>query len=72
MKENFADITTLHVKDFVYGPSTSTTSITFVANITGLTTSSTQITFTKQTAYISRGVIVNFSTVTTTSILAST
>lgn len=66
MKEGFIDVTTLHVKDFVYGPSTSTTSITFVANITAF--GSSTITFTKQTAYISRGVIVNFSTVTTTSV----
>lgn len=71
MKENFADITTLHVKDFVFGPSTATTSFTFVTNVTALTTSSTSVTFTKQTMYMSRGVVVNLSTVTTTSVTST-
>lgn len=67
MKENFADITTLHVKDLVYGPSTSTTSFTFVTGVTSISTGSTQILYTKQTMYMSRGVVVNLSTVTSTS-----
>jgi hypothetical protein len=68
MKEGFADITTLHVKDFVYGPSTNTTSMTFITSMTAFAAASTTITYTKQTMYFNRGVIVNLSTVTTTSI----
>lgn len=69
MKENFADITTLHVKDFVYGPSTSTTSFTFVTNITAF--GSSTVTFTKQTMYMTRGVLVGLSAVTTTNIAST-
>ena len=67
MNRNFQDITTLHVKDVVYGPSTSTTSFTFVTSVSSITTSATAVLFTKQTMYMKRGVLVNLSTVTSTS-----
>lgn len=67
-KENFIDVTTLHVKDLVYGPSTATTSFTYITGMSAFDAGSTTITYTKQTLYMNRGVIVNLSTVTTTSI----
>jgi hypothetical protein len=48
--------------------STGTTSITFVKTITLSTAGSSSITFTTQTVYINKGIVMDFSTVTSTSI----
>lgn len=59
------DVTdTINCNGFIYNSSTDTTSITVVTGITS--TMSTEVNFTTQTIYLTRGVIVNFSTVTST------
>lgn len=71
MKKNYIFSDVLETNKFVNLGSTATTSITFITGISSLTTSSTKLTFTKQTAYMYYGNILNLSTVTTTSILTT-
>lgn len=54
------------VDTFVYTPSTTTTSITFATSTFTLGGASSAIFFGKQTMYLQRGVVVNFSTITST------
>ena len=73
MTKNYGNIKTL-VADVITGTSitnsgsTSTTSITFVIGLGLFDATSTTINYTKQTMYISGGVVQNFSTITSTSI----
>jgi len=72
MTRNYGKINTL-VADVITGTSitnsgsTSTTSITIVTGMTSTLTS--QVLFTKQTIYVSGGIIQNFSTVTSTEVV---
>lgn len=61
------DVETLIVSSSVtFSLSTGTTSITFVTGLGIVSSGSSYVTYTKQTMYISGGVIRNFSTVTST------
>jgi len=72
MTRNYGNIKTL-VSDVITATSitnsgsTSTTSITFIVGITS--TASTEVNYTKQTMYISGGVVQNFSTVSSSGVV---
>lgn len=59
---------TIIANDLINLNSTGTTSFSFVKTITLSTAGSSSITFTTQTIYLNKGVIQDFSTVTSTSI----
>jgi hypothetical protein len=59
---------TMIANELISLSSTGTTSITFVKTITLSTAGSSSITFTTQTIYLNKGVILDFSTVTSTSV----
>jgi hypothetical protein len=51
--------------------STTTTSINFVVSIDSFSTSSTKVSFTKNTLYLSNGIIENLGTATSTYVLST-
>jgi len=60
------------VGTFVYTPSTSTTSITFATSTFVLSgAASTKLNWGYQTMYLQRGLVVNFSTITSTFIITA-